>query len=73
MKTGNNKIIKEETMRRYVAFTMALVVASALLAGCSSKDKTEDNTNTTAVSGTAVQESKEEAPTESGDKTKEKE
>lgn len=38
-------------MRRYVAFTMALVVASALLAGCSSKDKTEDNTNTTAVSG----------------------
>lgn len=29
-------------MRRYVAFTMALVVASALLAGCSSKDKTED-------------------------------
>ena len=58
-------------MRRYVAFTMALVVASALLAGCSSKDKTEDNTNTTAVSGTAVQESKEEAPTESGDKTKE--
>ena len=58
-------------MRRYVAFTMELVVASELLAGCSSKDKTEDNTNTTAVSGTAVQESKEEAPTESGDKTKE--